>query len=127
MRMMNRRLLAGITSVLLIWAAGGCSGDGKAATGDDIQTLTTSRDGQERLAASKRLAAQGESAIPSIVAAFGQSEGNAEAQLALADALFRMPTSPAQVSALEKLAEQAKDKQVGEQIRSFAQQRKLAR
>jgi hypothetical protein len=111
----------------LIGLAGGCKGDAKSAANDDVSVLVTSNSPADRLAASKRLAAQGDSVIPGILEAFTKAEGKAEAQMALVDAVFRMKPSAAQITALENMAAQTKDKQVSEQAAGFARQRKLSR
>jgi len=105
---------------------GGCKNEKKAVGGDDVNVLLTSPDGSERLAASKRLAARGESVLPALLEAFGKTQGKAEAQLSLADAVFRMPPSSATIAALEKMAEQATDAAKGP-IDGWAQQQKARR
>ena len=125
---LSRRYFALLVLVVpaVIWLAGGCKSEGKAAANDDIGVLTSATDPQDRLAASKRLAAQGESVIPAILEAFNKADGKAEAQMALADAVYRMKASAAQSAALEKMAEQTKDKNVSERVLNLARQRKMA-
>jgi hypothetical protein len=111
---------------VIVAMAGGCSKDQKATNQDDLTVLMTSRSTEDRLAASKRLAAQGAGAIPPILEAFTKAEGQKEAQLSLLDAVFRMKPSDTQFAALEKMAAQTKDNDVREKASGFAQQLKTS-
>lgn len=118
-------MLATVTVTTMLWLVCGCRREGQATTNDDISVLVNSDSPKDRLAASKRLAAQGESVIPAILEAFNQADGKAEAQSSLADAVFRMAPSKAQIEALAKMAEQTKDAGVRTRIEGLARQRKL--